>query len=115
MPIKNRISEINRDLNSKEGVDLPNPYFQALPEINDLINGNRRISLDDGNVSFYRQINEEPQALTPLQPVELPPANAFAAGKTVNLQPVITNQRAVVQDRGSELFNNSITFGTTRS
>ena len=74
----NRISEINRDLNSKEGVDLPNPYFQALPEINDLINGNRRISLDDGNVSFYRQINEEPQALTPLQPVELPPANAFA-------------------------------------
>jgi len=111
----NRISEINRDLNNKEGVDVPNPYFQALPEINELINGNRRINLDDGNVSFYRQINEEPQALTPIRPVELPPANAFAAGKTVNLQPAIPNQRAVVQDRGSEIFNNSITFGTTRS
>ena len=112
----NRISEINRDLNSKEGVDLPNPYFQALPEINDLINGNRRISLDDGNVSFYRQISEEPQALTPLQPVELPPANAFAAGVTPQLNnPPIINQQAAVQDRGRDLFDNSITFGTTRS
>ena len=26
----NRISEINRDLNSKEGVDLPNPYFPSI-------------------------------------------------------------------------------------
>ena len=111
----NRVSEINRDLNSKEGVDVPNPYFQALPELNELINGNRRISLDDGNVSFYRQIEAEPQALTPIRPVELPPANAFASGKTVNLQPAVINQRAVVQDKGSELFNNSITFGTTRS
>ena len=94
---------------------MPNPYFKALPELNQLINGNRRISLDDGNVSFYRQINEEPQALTPIRPVELPPANAFAAGKTVDLQPPLTDQRAAVQNRGSEIFNNSITFGTTRS
>jgi len=111
----NRISKINRDLNSKEGVDLPNPYFEALPEVNQLINSNRRISLDDGNVSFYRQIEAEPQTLTPIQPLELPAANTFAAGKTVNLQPAVINQRAVVQDKGSELFNNSITFGTTRS
>ena len=112
----NRVSEINRDLNNKEGVEVPNPYFKALPELNQLINGNRRISLDDGNVSFYRQINEEPQALTPIRPVELPPSNISAAGVQPKLNPPpLTDQRAAVQNRGSEIFNNSITFGTTRS
>ena len=95
---------------------MPNPYFKALPELNQLINGNRRISLDDGNVSFYRQINEEPQALTPIRPVELPPSNISAAGVQPKLNPPpLTDQRAAVQNRGSEIFNNSITFGTTRS
>jgi len=65
---------------------------------------------------YYCQINEEPQALTPLQPVELPPANAFAAGVIPQLNnPPIINQQAAVQDRGRDLFDNSITFGTTRS
>jgi hypothetical protein len=26
---KKRISEINRDLNEKEKIDIPNPYFEA--------------------------------------------------------------------------------------
>ena len=108
----NKVSEINRDLNKKEGVDLPNPYFKALPEVNDLINSNRRISLEDGNVSFYRQIESEPQNLTPIQPLKLPPSNASAAGKTPILNPVNINNQATTAVRGQQLFNDrdEITF-----
>ena len=44
----NRINEITRDLNQKEGVVLPNPYFEALPTINKIINTNRNINLQKG-------------------------------------------------------------------
>ena len=47
-----RTSEINRDLNEKEKVDLPNPYIESLPEIIDLINNNRRKSLLDEDIDF---------------------------------------------------------------
>ena len=40
-----KLSEINRDLNEKEGLDLPNPYFTAFPELLKIINQNRRLDL----------------------------------------------------------------------
>ena len=36
-----RTSEINRDLNKKEGVSIDNPYFLARPTIRNIINKNR--------------------------------------------------------------------------
>jgi hypothetical protein len=57
-----RISRINRDLNNKEGVEKPNPYFEALPKINEIINRNRRVNLLDGEFSIYKdleQLNEQ--------------------------------------------------------
>ena len=33
-----RMAEINRDLNQKEGENIPNPYRIALPSINRIIN-----------------------------------------------------------------------------
>ena len=39
-----RMNEINRDLNQKEGRNIPNPYSVALPSIFDIINKNRRIN-----------------------------------------------------------------------
>ncbi len=47
-----RTGEINRDLNRKEGVSIPNPYIKALPSLNGIINKNRRIDLIDGDLSM---------------------------------------------------------------
>ena len=107
-----KMSQINRDLNQKEGVNLPNPYFKALPEVNELINGNRRISLNNGNLSFYRERDNQQQSLTPIEPLKLPPSNASAAGKTPVLNPVNINNQATTEIRGQRLFNDrdEITF-----
>ena len=48
----NRMGEINRDLNEKEGTNIPNPYYLALPSILQIINKNRGINLLNENVSF---------------------------------------------------------------
>ena len=107
-----KMSQINRDLNQKEGVNLPNPYFKALPEVNELINENRRISLNNGNLSFYRERDNQQQSLTPIEPLKLPPSNASAAGKTPVLNPVNINNQATTAIRGKQLFNDrdEITF-----
>jgi len=107
-----KMSQINRDLNQKEGVNLPNPYFKALPEVNELINENRRISLNNGNLSFYRERDNQQQSLTPIEPLKLPPSNASAAGKTPILNPVNINNQATTAIRGKQLFNDrdEITF-----
>ena len=107
-----KMSQINRDLNQKEGVNLPNPYFKALPEVNELINGNRRISLNNGNLSFYRERDNQQQSLTPIEPLKLPPSNASAAGKTPVLNPANINNQATTEIRGQRLFNDrdEITF-----
>ena len=47
-----RMAEINRDLNQKEGENIPNPYRIALPSINRIINKNRRVDLLNDNVNF---------------------------------------------------------------
>ena len=47
-----RMGEINRDLNEKERINVPNPYYQVLPSILEIINKNRRISLLDDNISL---------------------------------------------------------------
>jgi len=107
-----KMSQINRDLNQKEGVNLPNPYFKALPEVNELINGNRRISLNNGNLSFYRERDIEQPTTTSIQPLQLPPSNASAAKMTPKLSPVNINNQATTAIRGKQLFNDrdEITF-----
>ena len=47
-----RMNEINRDLNQKEGRNVPNPYSVALPSIFNIMDRNRRINLFDENVKF---------------------------------------------------------------
>ena len=47
-----RMNEITRDLNSKEAVDKPNPYFEALPTINEFINANRNINVLKDNLTL---------------------------------------------------------------
>ena len=57
----NRMSEINNDLNRKEGLNLPNPYFEAQPFINEIINKNNRINLLEGDISFSQLGAQLPQ------------------------------------------------------
>ena len=59
-----RMSEINNDLNNKEGTNTPNPYFEALPSINEIINKNRRINLLEGDISFS-QLSIQPSRPKP--------------------------------------------------
>jgi hypothetical protein len=47
-----RINEINRDLNQKENVNIPNPYLIALPTLNEVINRNRRVNLLEENLKL---------------------------------------------------------------
>jgi hypothetical protein len=47
-----RMNEINNDLNEKEGVSIANPFYEALPSINQIINKNFRINLLDDEISF---------------------------------------------------------------
>jgi hypothetical protein len=64
----NRISEINRDLNNKEKIDISNPYFIALPKINEFINKNRRLNLLDNEISITEeeQSIQQPQSILPI-------------------------------------------------
>ena len=107
-----KISQITRDLNEKEKVNISNPYFEALPNVNNLINKNRRISLEDGNLSFYRERDIEQPTTTSIQPLQLPPSNASAAKMTPKLSPVNINNQATTAIRGQQLFNDrdEITF-----
>ena len=72
---KNKMREINMDLNDKEGLDIPNPYVEALPEIRTIISENRNINLNEENHSFYKyleQFKPEPTQQS-IQPLRLNP------------------------------------------
>ena len=66
-----RMTDINTKLNSQEGVNIPNPYFEALPKINEIINRNRRLNLltDEIKIPEDRPVLVEPQAPT----IQTPP------------------------------------------
>ena len=67
----NRMGEINRDLNQKENINMPNPYFEAMGDINKIINTNRRLDLLTDQLSIV----EEVQAAAPVTPVVNPLSN----------------------------------------
>jgi len=63
-----RTGEINRDLNKKEGNNIPNPYIKALPSLNRIINRNRRKDLlgENLNMSDFIFSNiRQPRITTP--------------------------------------------------
>ena len=48
----NRMNEITTNLNANETIDKPNPYFEALPTINQFINQNRNINVLTDKLNF---------------------------------------------------------------
>ena len=49
---RQRMGEINRDLNKQQGVNVPNPYLVSLSSINQIINQNRNLDLLNDNINF---------------------------------------------------------------
>jgi len=76
-----RIREINRELNNKEGVEIQNPYMIASPFIREIISQNRSINLLEDNPVFPQFEIPEPQitqqesriVTPPLQPSSVDP------------------------------------------
>ena len=85
-----RMSEINRELNKLEGTNLRSPYLEAIQDINKLIRDNRNVSLYDGEVSFYGDIEppvieQEPRITTPnLSASSISPNIISAQGQNVS-------------------------------
>ena len=82
-----RMSEINNDLNRKEGLNLPNPYFEAQPFINEIINKNNRINLLEGDISFS-------QLGAQLSQVKSAPVTQQSGLTTTSINPNIINKPA---------------------
>jgi len=57
-----RMNEINNELNEKEGVNIDNPYYKALPSINKIIDKNFKINLLDDDISFSQLGFELPKS-----------------------------------------------------
>jgi len=93
-----RISEINRDLNEKEGVDIPNPFYEAIPDITSFINSNRRISLEGDNLNLMDFKEETIQPQEPqvqVAPLQTPPVNAqLVASAPQNISSLLPNNFA---------------------
>jgi hypothetical protein len=85
-----RMAEINRELNKLEGTNLRSPYLEAIQDINKLIRDNRNVSLYDGEVSFFGDIEppviqQEPRITTPnLSASSISPNIISAQGQNVN-------------------------------
>jgi hypothetical protein len=60
-----RMAEINRELNAVEGVNITNPYYQAVPYIREIIQSNRRLNLLVDEMNLPKQ--DVPAPAGPLQ------------------------------------------------
>jgi hypothetical protein len=69
-----RMAEITRDLNQKEGINLPNPYLTTLPTITKIINENRNLDLLEDQLDFSNIKTTQQEETTQLEPqVQAPP------------------------------------------
>ena len=99
-----RMSEITRDLNNKERIDLPNPYFESLPTLNKIISENRNTDLTTGQLKFpeTEQINIQ-ENINLTTPVQLP-SNPASITSTNPSQINTLNKNVAVAERGKEIF-----------
>ena len=78
-----KMQEITNELNKKENIVLPNPYFQALPGINTIKNKNKRLNLLTDIIEIptpsFSSGTLEPQSILP-------------AGVNTTPAPIINNQ-----------------------
>ena len=114
---KKRIGEITRDLNQKEGRDIPNPYLEALPDIMDITNRNRRINLFTDEIDMFSAeelqpeipLNTQPSTVqqTGINPTAINPNNFAqqASGQTASIPYSQMNAQQKLQ-YDKDIFNN---------
>ena len=99
---KKRISEITRELNRDSDEQVPNPYLEARPFINEIIKQNRRISLKTGELNIPDF--DEPEESDPLgEPITNTQTGAIPTPSPVvpNLTEPQQNQSTIPNNFGS--------------
>ena len=94
--------KINNTLNEKEGVNLPNPYFEALPKLRELIKGNRNLNLLIDEIKIPEEV--EQNIISPTS--SLPTPNVPSTGM-VKIQPNTQTLLGTRQEYAS-LFPNDV-------
>ena len=84
---KQRVAEINEELNRSEGRSLPNPYNQAERIIDKIINKNYKINLSDESKSLTDIDVPQPSIFQQESRITTPPVN------TVNINPDIISKQ----------------------
>ena len=79
------MSQITKDLNKDSDEQIPNPYIEARPFINEIIRQNRRVSLATGEVNIPDF--DEPEEIDPLGE----PITNTQVGVTATPPPVVPN------------------------
>ena len=91
---KQRIKQINRQLNVDEDLDIINPYLEARPYLNDMIRQNRRLNLLEDKIfmpDFEEQVQQQTGELETLSNTN-PIVNSQITGATPVLGASGTNQ-----------------------
>lgn len=83
-----QIGKNNRDLNEKEGVDIPNPFYEVIPSITDFINSNRRISLEGDNLNLMDFEQESEIGITPISALQSN-TNPIVNSQITSAEPVL--------------------------
>ena len=69
-----RIAQINDNLNAETGEDVPNPYIEARPFLNEIRRQNIRVDLLTGELNIP-DFDEPEEAIDPLGTIPTPPLN----------------------------------------
>ena len=101
---KQRVTEINEELNRNEGRSLPNPYNQAERIIDRIISKNYKINLSDESKSLTDIDVPQPSIFQQESRITTPPLN------TANISPDIISKQA--QNAGLSLPSNFANLST---
>ena len=69
-----RTAQINNNLNAETGEDVPNPYIEARPFLNEIRRQNIRIDLLTGELNIP-DFDEPEETIDPLGTIQTPPLN----------------------------------------
>ena len=103
-----RMAEITRDLNQKEGTNIPNPFLETLPVITDIINSNRNTDLIGGKLNFPKI--KQPEITGPLsEDIQTPPLPQTGAPIVSNVQTTnVVNPVSGLTSTEEALFSNPL-------
>jgi len=97
-----QMRKINNDLNERERINLPNPYFEALPKLREIINDNKNLNLLNEKIKIPEEI--EQTIISPTSSLPAPNVPSTGAVKTANVTQNILGTR----QQYASLFPNDV-------